>query len=258
MIDLHLHVLPGIDDGASSFEEAEAMCRLAAADGVEVLVATPHQHTETWDNRDPERLEALRAELQRRVGERPRILPGAEIRVDTELLADLADPVAAGLMPLAGSRYLLLELDRRDLRVDAAGFAHEVLVAGRVPVFAHPELIPALVEDLAGMHRLAEMGALFQITGTSIVGDYGRFTRDRCARLLDEGLAHFVASDAHSPDWRPPGLSRAYRAIAAGWADETALALTRDNPRAVIEDRLLPGRAETPAPSAAAGAPGLR
>jgi protein-tyrosine phosphatase len=240
MIDLHLHVLPGIDDGAASFDEAREMCRLAAADGVDVLVATPHQRSPLWDNRDPARLAALRERLQEEVGERPLLLPGAEIRVDSELLAELAEMPASGLLPLAGSRYLLLELDRRDPRLDAAALAHEVLVAGWVPVFAHPELIPLLAGDLPLMRRLAEMGACFQLTAMSVTGEFGKRTRDVAAALLDEGLVHFVASDAHGVDWRPPLLGRAREAIARGWGDEVARQLTADHPRAVVADRPLP------------------
>jgi protein-tyrosine phosphatase len=242
MIDLHLHVLPGIDDGAASFKEAEAMCRLAADDGVDVLITTPHQRTELWENRDRARLDALREELQQRVGPRPLLLPGAEIRVDSELLAELADPAAHGLVSLAGSRYLLLELDRHDRQADPVGLAHELLVAGWVPVFAHPEVIPALYRQPAVMERLAGMGALFQLTATSLVGDWGAGLRDRAAAMLDAGLIHFVASDAHSADWRPPGLGRAHRALATGWGEQTADELTTANPAAVAEDRPLPVR----------------
>lgn len=240
MIDLHSHVLPGIDDGADTFALAVEMCQMAAADGVEALVATPHQRTPTWDNRDPQRLAGLLAELQDRTGEHPRLLPGAEIRIGSGLLAEIDAIPASGLLPLAGSRYLLLELDRHDPRADAAGLAHELMIAGWVPVFAHPELIPLLADDLSLMHRLAERGALFQLTAMSVTGDFGPHVRDTCAEMLDAGLAHFVASDAHDTRRRPPGLTRAYRVIANGWGEETARSLTHDHPLAVVERRPLP------------------
>lgn len=240
MYDLHLHVLPGIDDGADSFAMAREMCRMAAADGIEALVTTPHQRTPLWDNRDPEALAEIRQRLQRDVGESPRLLPGAEIRVDAELLDELDDHPASGLLPLAGSRYLLLELDRHDRRADATGLAHELLVAGWVPVFAHPELIPALADDLPKIERLAGLGALFQVTAMSVCGDFGPTARDTCAAMLDAELVHFVASDAHDTRRRPPGLTRAREVIARGWGEETARSLTHDNPLAVIEHRPLP------------------
>ena len=240
MIDLHNHVLPGIDDGAADFAEAIEMCRLAAADGIEVMVTTPHQRTPQWDNCQPDRLDDLRRRLQEQVGERPLLLAGAEIRVDSELLAELEEVAVSGLLPLAGSHYLLLELDRHDLRLDAAALTHEVLVAGWVPVYAHPELIPALMEDLPLMHHLVELGALFQVTAMSVSGEFGKRARDRAATLLDQGLVHFVATDAHGTDWRPPVLSRAARALAAGWGEEVAELLTHTHPAAVVADRPLP------------------
>jgi protein-tyrosine phosphatase len=239
MIDLHCHVLPGIDDGAADLAEAVAMCRLAAADGVEVLVATPHQRTPSWENLDPEGLAALRARLAEAVGGRPELLAGAEVRVDSELLDDLARPGLGGIVPLAGSRCLLLEIDRTDPRPPVEELAHELALAGWTPIFAHPEFIPALGDDLALLHRLAEGGALFQVTAMCVSGEAGAAARARCHRLLDEGLVHFVASDSHGVDWRPPGLARARSVLAARWGEETAQALTADNPRAVIEHRPL-------------------
>ena len=246
MVDIHCHVLPGIDDGAADLAEAVAMCRLAAADGVEALVATPHQRTAAWENLDPGALAALRARLAEAVGGRPELLAGAEVRVDSELLDDLARPGLGGVLPLAGSRYLLLELDRTDPAPPVETLAHELALAGWTPVFAHPEFIPALGDDPALVHRLAEAGALFQVTAMSVAGEAGAAARARCHRLLDEGLVHFVASDCHGVDWRPPGLSRARRVLAARWGEEAAQALTADNPRAVIEHRPL----AVPAPPA--------
>lgn len=122
------------------------------------------------------------------------------------------------------------------------------MVAGWRPIFAHPELIPALARDLDRVADLAAAGALFQITAMSLTGDFGRTPRQVCHDLLDRGLAHFVASDAHGVDHRPPGLSRARRCLAERWDEETAERLTRDNPLAVLEDR--PLTAAVPAPVA--------
>ena len=252
MIDLHSHVLPGIDDGADDLATAVAMCRLAAADGCSAIVATPHQRTTHWDNSDLARLESLRRAVADEVGEEIEVHLGGEVRVDSGFLAELggAEPGGAaehGPAALAGSRYLLLELDRHHLRIDPADLVHELVVAGWFPIFAHPEFIPALARDLDLVADLAAEGALFQLTAMSLTGDFGRAPRQVCHDLLDRGLAHFVASDAHGVDHRPPGLSRARRVLAARWGEETADRLTRDNPRAVIEDRPLTATATAPA-----------
>ncbi|MEM7482262.1 MAG: CpsB/CapC family capsule biosynthesis tyrosine phosphatase [Acidobacteriota bacterium] len=240
MIDIHSHVLPGVDDGAEDLREALEMCRLAAADGVEVMVTTPHQRSPHWANDDAEWLHRRRAKLQEEVGRTPRLLPGGEIRVNDELLDELADPGAVDLLPLAGSRYLLLELDRHDPRQDAEGLTHELVLEGWRPIFAHPEFIPALRDDLPLMHRLQAMGASFQITAMCLTGQVGRSARERCTRMIDQGLVQFVASDAHGIEWRPPGLSGARRAIASTWGESLARDLTEINPLAVVENRPLP------------------
>ena len=256
MVDIHSHVLPGIDDGADDLATAVAMCRLAAADGCRAIVATPHQRTSHWDNSDRARLEALRAEVAERLDGAIELHLGGEVRVDADFLAELtaSDDDGRGPAPLAGSRYLLLELDRHHLRVDPADLVHELLVEGWRPIFAHPEFIPALAADVDLVADLAAAGALFQVTAMSLTGEFGRTARQVCHELLDRGLVHFVASDSHGVDHRPPGLSRARRAVAARWGEDTAARLTRDNPLAVIEDRPLPTAATAvPAVRAAAG-----
>ncbi len=239
MIDLHIHVLPGIDDGPRDLDEAKLMCGMAAEGGCEVLVATPHQRHNRWWNNDAAQLEQLRGRVQEAVGERPQVLLGGEIRIDRELLGELAEAGRSGLQPLAGSRYLLLELDRHGGGPDTENVVHELQVAGWRPILAHPELLPELARDLPLVRRLAGLGARFQVTAMSLTGDFGRRTRRVAAQLVDEGLVSFVASDAHSPTWRPPGLRKVFDEIAASWGEEAARRLTLDNPRAVLEDRPL-------------------
>lgn len=238
MIDLHCHILPGIDDGARDLEDALAMCRMAAADGCEAMVATPHQRRGIWWNTDGQRLAALCAELQTALGEELRVLLGGEIHVDSELLTEIERLPASGLQPLAGSRYLLIEFGSEHDEDEAAHLVHELAVAGWRPVIAHPEFVPWL--DLAVVERLISLGATMQVTALCVTGDFGRRPQQDTHALLDAGLVHFVASDSHGTRRRPPGLRRAAEAIAGLWGEETARRLTIDNPRAVVEDRPLP------------------
>jgi protein-tyrosine phosphatase len=238
MIDLHCHILPGIDDGARDLEEALAMCRMAAADGCEAMVATPHQRRGIWWNTDGERLAALRDELQNALGEELRVHPGGEIHVDSELLPEIERLPASGLQPLAGSRYLLIELGSEHDEEAAAHLVHELSVAGWRPVIAHPEFVPWL--NLRSVERLISLGATMQVTAMCVTGDFGRRPQQDTHALLDAGLVHFVASDSHGTRRRPPGLRRASEVIAGRWGEETARRLTINNPRAVVEDRPLP------------------
>ena len=241
MIDLHCHILPGVDDGASGFAEAVAMCRLAADDGCEAMVATPHQRRGEWWNADRGQLAALADQLQHEVGPGFRVHLGGEIHVDSELLDEIEKlPAAGGVLPLAGSRYLLIEFDSMGTEDEAVHLVHELTVAGWRPIVAHPEFIPWLAPDLELVARLVALGAFTQVTAMSVTGDFGRRPQSDTWDLLDAGLVHFLASDAHNTRRRPPGLRRAHDLIADRWGAQTARRLAADNPRAVVENRPLP------------------
>jgi protein-tyrosine phosphatase len=241
MIDLHCHILPGVDDGARGFAEAVAMCRLAAEDGCEAMVATPHQRRGEWWNADRQALAALADELQGQLGSRLRVHLGGEIHVDSELLAEVEKlPAGGGGLPLAGSRYLLIEFDSNGTPRDAIHLVHELAVAGWRPIVAHPEFIPWLSPDPGLLARLISLGATAQVTAMSVTGDFGRRPQADTHALLDAGLVHFVASDSHNTRRRPPGLRRAFDLIAGRWGENVARRLAIDNPGAVVADRPLP------------------
>lgn len=239
MIDIHAHILPGVDDGPETLSEAVRMCRMAVEDGCEAIIATPHQRHPLWENDDLNRLGDLAAELQRAVGSSIQILLGAEIRVDSELLDHLELASWFGLRPLASSRYLLVELDRSGVGPDPFELAHELLLEGWRPVFAHPELLPWFGEDESLLGSLHEAGALFQITAMSVLGEMGRRPRKIAERLLDAGWADFLASDCHAERGRKPGLTKAKEVVARRWGSLVAERLTRSNPRAVLDDRTI-------------------
>lgn len=236
MIDLHAHVLPGVDDGPDSAREAARMCRMAGEQGCDVLVATPHQRHPGWWNSDTARLQAALDEVRAELGPYPRLLLGAEIRVDSGLLNDLERMAESGILPLAGTSYLLLEFGRQETGAERGELIHEIRLAGWRPIVAHPEFIPGL-DSPPATRRLVEAGGLMQVTAGSLTGRFGRQPLRVSRELVDQGVVHFVASDAHSADWRPPDLGEAYEMIAARWGDQAATRLCLENPRAVIEDR---------------------
>jgi protein-tyrosine phosphatase len=237
MIDLHAHLLPGVDDGPETLEEAVEACRAGAEDGIVAIIVTPHQRHGFWPNTDRKALEALFEELREASGGKPALVLGAEIRVDSELLHDVDLLPGGELLPLAGSNYLLLEFASVPMGQDPRHMVHELTVAGWHPVLAHPERIPWLVDEPALMSELVERGALLQLTAGSVIGEFGRGPQECSFRLLDEGLVHFVASDAHDAHMRPPRLSGAFRAITERWGEARARQLMEENPRAVLENR---------------------
>jgi protein-tyrosine phosphatase len=244
MIDLHCHILPGVDDGARTLEEAVEMCRMAAADGCEAMIATPHQRRGEWWNGDVAHLRGLAGQLQASVNEGFRVALGGEIHVGPQLLEELERLPDSGILSLAGSRYLLIELNAFITAAQASDLVHELAVGGWRPVLAHPEFIPWLARDPELLGHLVSLGATVQVTAMSLTGDFGRRPQQDTLTFLDAGLVHFVASDSHGTRNRPPGLRRAYQAIAARHSEEMARRLTTDNPRAVLEDRPLPATAE--------------
>lgn len=236
MIDIHIHLLPGVDDGPADLAEAAAMCRLAAVDGCTALVATPHQRCERWWNTEPDALEALRAAVAGAAGGLDLRL-GAEVRVDAELAAEAERHPASGLLPLAGSRYLLVEFDRHGLGPPPEPVIDELVSLGWRPIVAHPEFVPQLAGDAERARVLVAAGARLQVTAASVLGRFGRGPQRATHRLLDAGLAHFLASDAHGVAWRPPGLAEARALVARQWGQQAGVLLTETNPRAVLEDR---------------------
>jgi protein-tyrosine phosphatase len=242
MIDLHAHVLPGIDDGPTSLEQAVAMVRAAHRDGTRILVATPHQRHASWPNGDRALLERLLGELRAAVGERaPRLELGAEISVDSDLLREVDRLPAGPLVSLAGSRYLLLELPWRPAAEQSRAIVHELLVAGWWPIIAHAERYPWLSDDPAQLIELHDLGAQLQITAMSLTGGFGRKAQACAEFMLDHGLADLGASDAHDPHERPPIMSEGRRVVASRWGETRAARLFEENPLMVIENLPLRG-----------------
>ena len=245
MIDIHSHILPGIDDGAIDLSESTEMCIQAAAAGCSAVIATPHQRHPRWANTDRAVLEDLVGEIQSRLGQKLQIYLGAEIRIGKGVVQDLQDIGASGLCPLGSSSYLLLELPRHRLPPDPFKIVRAVCAAGWRPIIAHPEFVPGLRDDPSIAEGLVDAGALLQLTAMSLTGDFGGGARTCVHELIDRDLAHFIASDSHDTDWRQPGLKRAWLAVAAKWGEETAVRLTTDNPRAVIENQDIESRPRT-------------
>jgi len=237
MIDIHSHILPGIDDGATDSNESLMICKLAANLGCQAMVATPHQRHPAWWNTGTVKLEILLDRLQEQIGNRLRLYLGAEIRVGKGFVQDLDQFENSGLASLAGSNYLLLEFERRELSVEPIDIVQRVQAAGWRPIVAHPEFIRPIARDLQLAKALVDAGALTQVTAMSVTGDFGLEARDSTTALMDAGLVHFVASDCHGHRRRPPGLKGAVSKIRNTWGREYATRLTVENPRAVLENR---------------------
>lgn len=236
MIDLHSHVLHGIDDGPETIEGSLDICRAAAADGITVLAATPHVRDDYPTT--PELMEERLAEVQAAAGDLIRVVPGGELDV-----AELGRPPdELRRFGLAGSpRYLLVETPYLGWPLDFADRVFRLASAGIRAVIAHPERNPDVQERPELVEQLVRGGALVQLTAASVDGRFGERARRTSDLLIDRGLAHLVASDAHEAEVRAVGLSGACVAI----GDETlARYLTLDVPVAIVASADPPPRPE--------------
>ncbi len=203
-------------------------------------MATPHvRHSLFW-NGDLEALRRLYEELRPEIDPILELRFGAEITVRHDSLEEILELPDGALPTLAGSRYVLLELEPHPVGPEPGEVVHELLVQHVVPVLAHPERIPWLIRTPELLRSLVAQGALLQLTATSVTGGFGRRLRKTCHDLIAEGLVHFVASDAHDTGGRPPGLSAARDEISGAHGEDVAARLTEHNPRAVLDDQPLP------------------
>jgi protein-tyrosine phosphatase len=211
MIDLHAHVLPGVDDGPATMDDSIALVALAARCGTRTIVATPH--VDDRSNPTPAEiaagLERVRAEL-RAAGIDIEVLAGAEVAIPR--LTDLSDDDLEGLC-LGSSPYLLVESPLSPGAADPEPGIRALLARGRRVVLAHPERSPIFQRDPGQLARLAAAGVLTSITASALDGRFGRTARAYAVELLRDGLAHSLASDAHDDDRRPPGIGGALAAV---------------------------------------------
>ncbi len=256
MIDLHCHLLPGIDDGPVTLSEALALARMAAGQGITTIACTPHILPGVYDNEGP----AIRAATDRmqaaldEAGIPLRLVAGADLHIAPDNVARLRSGAA---LALAGSRYVLIELPHTLLppRMDHALF--DILSAGYVPILTHPERTGWIDQDYAFVHRLARSGVVMQITAGAFTGAFGRRARYWAERMLDEGIVDLVASDAHDPVRRPPLLAEAREAIRLRAGADRAQRIFESVPEAILADRILPEAPASDEPVRPAGMVGL-
>lgn len=236
MIDLHCHILPGLDDGPRTMDEALAMCRMAAADGITCIVATPHVKPGTFEADGPRIREAAAALSAALKAEGlPLILrTGAEITVTPELAGHLPG------LTLNGGPYFLAEFPPSAVPTGWDCFLLAFLSDGRIPIIAHPERNAWFLNHPEALFAAADAGLKIQITAASLLGRFGAAAQDFSKRLLISGRVHILASDAHSTAFRPPLLSEAAAKAAALIGRPRALALVTKNPAAVLNGRPLP------------------
>ncbi len=235
MIDLHCHIIPGVDDGPAATEEAVAMAMAAVQDGIRTIVATPHSTVWAFagcEGATRRKVAALGAELAS-LGVELELLAGIEAHVTPDLPALFA---RGHVFTLNASRYILVEFPFDVVPDFGEQTLFELQLRQLVPVIAHPERNSAIARNPGILHRLVSRGMLVQVTSGSLLGDFGRRTQQTAELLVAHGLVHIIASDAHSAKWRLPRLSEAAARVAQLIGREAAEAMVTTIPAAILRD----------------------
>lgn len=244
MIDLHCHLLPGIDDGPATMDEAVAMARAFAEAGTTAVAVTPHvswDYPETTPARIAAGVDDVRAALEA-ADVALEVLPGAEIALSRA--NDLSEDDLRGFT-LGGGPWLLVEPPFSPSLAGIEAVLDTLLLGGHKLVLAHPERSPALAKEPERLRPYVEAGVLCQITAGSVMGEFGRTVQRAARRMIDDELAHLLASDAHDVTRRVPGMRDAAAALQDA---ELADWLTREVPGAIITGAPIPPRPETDGP----------
>ena len=229
-IDIHTHILPGVDDGAMDMAEGLAMARMAYENGTRVLFLTPH-------DRDGCKQEDIRQAFCRFRETVKRVLPELELYLGSEIRYGLEIPAAVEgkrALSMNESRYCLVEFHPAALRSQVAAGVWELARFGLVPIIAHPERYRAFRADRSLADEVIRMGALLQLNADSILGRRGLRTALFCRRLLKGRKVHFVASDAHDRKERPPLLRDCWRLVNKRYGEDYARQLFYGNARRIL------------------------
>jgi tyrosine-protein phosphatase YwqE len=240
MIDIHSHILPGLDDGPRTWEEALEMARLAVTDGIRTMVASPHLFPRKTvapgkiNNKDKvlthlaqfrEKLRAAEIDLE--------IIPGCDIPLSLESLQLLEEGQVLTIND--AKHYLLLELPHTSFPPAIDEIVFRLQSKGLTPIITHPERHFIFQEMPAKLARLLDLGCLAQLTGHSLLGGFGRDIAGFARTLVKKGYVQVVASDAHDTQNRPPLLGAAVRALADLVGEKRAGAMARDIPAKIVK-----------------------
>jgi protein-tyrosine phosphatase len=236
VIDIHCHILPEVDDGPKSWEVAVEMCRMAVADGITHIVATPHANNRYAYDRA--HLTELLDQLRERAGPAPELSLGCDFHLSFENLERVLEQ--PHLYTIGETNYLLVELSNYSIPAQLGDCFRRLGDRGLTPILTHPERNPILQQSPQRVLEYADDGCLIQVTASSLTGFWGERPETVARWLLDRSAVHVLASDAHDTRRRVPVLSEA-RAVAAEIAGtECAGALVEGNPGAIVKGQAVP------------------
>ena len=235
LIDIHSHILPELDDGPSTIEEAIAMVRMAARAGTTDIVATPHCNVRFAF--DPERIAVLLSKMRAAAGAEIRLYSGCDFHLTPENIESaLAQP---SRYTINQKSYLLVEWSEVTVPHTALEIFERLRGRGLIPVVTHPERNRVLQNRTDWLEEWVEHGCLLQVTAGAFLGHFGSHASKAVHALARRGLAHMAASDAHDTKYRAPALQEAYRHVASCYGESYARMLFVENPGAALNGRPL-------------------
>jgi len=230
LVEIHYHLLFGVDDGPKTLADSIALAEASIAEGVTHIVATPHSNHEYRFDRqvNGEKLAIINEAL----GGRATLGLGCDFHLSYENLEDLRRDRSP--FTINGKQYLLVEFSDASIPITATDILYGLQLSGVVPIITHPERNPILVQHPQRLAEWVRSGCLVQVTAASLSGRFGRRAKAMSFDLIKKNWVHFVASDEHSMEGRPPALREAYQAVANDFGTDTAERLCVRNPRAAF------------------------
>lgn len=242
MIDLHCHYLPGIDDGAESLEDSLELARAAVAAGIKTAVMTPHVHPGRYEN-SASSIKKLCTAFQRVLAHRQiplEIRVGGEVRISADIMQMVEQEEIPYLGELDGHRIMLLEFPHSHLIIGAEKLINWLLARRIRPLIAHPERNKEVMRNVDKIAPFVEMGCLLQLTGASVIGQFGKPAQQCAQAIIERNWAAVVATDAHNLEHRPPNLDLASKALAEMGGEAFAQELTQKMPGRIVGNGLTP------------------
>jgi len=236
MIDIHHHLLFGLDDGADDIETSVAMAEMAAADGITHIVCTPHANSRY--HFDPAANQVKLEQLRERLDGKITLGLGCDFHLSFDNIEDAMSHPAK--YTINHKKYLLVEFADFAIPQRMTNVFYEFLVAGIQPIITHPERNITIQKAPERLDEWLHGGCLVQVTASSLTGRFGRTAMSFSHKLLEENKIHFLATDAHNLESRPPLMKEAFDFVAKQYGGETAERLCIANPRVAFFGEELP------------------